>query len=367
MEVLGERWTFVVLREVFNGIRRFDDMRRHTGIPRQVLTNRLALLVEQDVLRREPYREAGQRERHEYRLTEKGFALFPVMVAVARWGDRYLADPTARPSSSSTATAGHRSRPTCAAPRGTRSTTPGVWWRGPAPAYDRQRQRRREASSSAAAITRGPSRSTSMSSSVTIPTLASSPSTSRTGRGDAAGSRLQLARRRDVRRAVGLARGEDRAAGGSAVERVPGADPVADVEVGPGRLDHRQGERLVAVGDREVGGAAHLLGQGAQHRSRRLAQHRLHRRRELQHAEPDVEPALPVAADQCVLLEGADQPVDHGAVDPDLGGELGDGQPARGRGQHRQHTQPAVEGLRRLGRHGGTVSVAPGRARHPTG
>jgi len=97
MEILGERWTFVVLREVFNGIRRFDDMRRHTGIPRQVLTNRLALLVEQDVLRRAAYREPGQRERHEYRLTEKGFALSPVLVAVAAWGDRYLADAEGPP------------------------------------------------------------------------------------------------------------------------------------------------------------------------------------------------------------------------------------------------------------------------------
>ena len=97
MEILGERWTFVVLREVFNGIRRFDDMRRHTGIPRQVLTNRLTLLVEQGVLRREAYREPGQRERHEYRLTEKGFALGPVLVAVAGWGDRYLADADGPP------------------------------------------------------------------------------------------------------------------------------------------------------------------------------------------------------------------------------------------------------------------------------
>jgi DNA-binding HxlR family transcriptional regulator len=97
MEVLGERWTFVVLREVFNGIRRFDDMRRHTGIPRQVLTDRLSMLVEQDVLRRSAYREPGQRERHEYRLTEKGFALVPVLVAVATWGDRYLADPEGPP------------------------------------------------------------------------------------------------------------------------------------------------------------------------------------------------------------------------------------------------------------------------------
>jgi len=97
MEILGERWTFVVLREVFNGIRRFDDMRRHTGIPRQVLTNRLALLVGQGVLRRVGYREPGQRERHEYRLTEKGFALSPVLVSIAAWGDRYLADSDGPP------------------------------------------------------------------------------------------------------------------------------------------------------------------------------------------------------------------------------------------------------------------------------
>jgi DNA-binding HxlR family transcriptional regulator len=97
MDVLGERWTFVVLREVFNGVRRFDDIRRHSGIPRQVLSNRLALLVEQEILRREPYREPGERARHEYRLTAKGFDLYPVLVAIADWGDRYLADPDGPP------------------------------------------------------------------------------------------------------------------------------------------------------------------------------------------------------------------------------------------------------------------------------
>ncbi|MDZ5444504.1 helix-turn-helix domain-containing protein [Micromonospora sp. 4G57] len=97
MAILGERWTLVVLREVFNGIRRFDDMRVRTGIPRQVLTNRLATLVEQGVLRREPYREPGSRVRHEYRLTEKGLDLWPVLVAVLGWGDRYLADPEGPP------------------------------------------------------------------------------------------------------------------------------------------------------------------------------------------------------------------------------------------------------------------------------
>lgn len=72
-------------------------MRERTGIPRQVLTNRLAMLVDQGVLRRQPYREPGSRARHEYRLTDKGFDLYPVLVAVREWGDRYLADPEGPP------------------------------------------------------------------------------------------------------------------------------------------------------------------------------------------------------------------------------------------------------------------------------
>jgi DNA-binding HxlR family transcriptional regulator len=97
MEILGEKWTVVVLREVFNGIRRFDDMRQRTGIPRQVLTNRLGSLVDNGLLRREPYQEPGARARHEYRLTEQGFDLYPMFVALAAWGDRYLADPEGPP------------------------------------------------------------------------------------------------------------------------------------------------------------------------------------------------------------------------------------------------------------------------------
>jgi len=97
MAVLGERWTFVVLREVFNGVRRFEEMREHTDIPRQVLTNRLALLLDEDILRRVPYQDPGSRVRYEYRLTEKGFDLYPVLVAVLNWGDKYLADPEGSP------------------------------------------------------------------------------------------------------------------------------------------------------------------------------------------------------------------------------------------------------------------------------
>ncbi len=97
MEILGERWTVVVLREIFSGLRRFDEMRERTGIPRQVLTNRLGTLVEQGILRRVPYQEPGRRVRHEYRLTDKGFDLYPILVAVREWGDRYLADPEGPP------------------------------------------------------------------------------------------------------------------------------------------------------------------------------------------------------------------------------------------------------------------------------
>jgi DNA-binding HxlR family transcriptional regulator len=97
MAILGEKWTVVVLREIFSGARRFDDMRERTHVPRQVLANRLAMLVAQGVLRREPYREPGARLRHEYRLTEMGLDLYPVLVAVRQWGDRYLADPEGPP------------------------------------------------------------------------------------------------------------------------------------------------------------------------------------------------------------------------------------------------------------------------------
>jgi len=94
MAVLGEKWTVVVLREVFNGVRRFADMRERTGIPRQVLTNRLASLVEHGLLRREPYQEPGARIRHEYRLTRNGRELYPVLISLMTWGDRWMTDGT---------------------------------------------------------------------------------------------------------------------------------------------------------------------------------------------------------------------------------------------------------------------------------
>jgi DNA-binding HxlR family transcriptional regulator len=91
--ILGERPTFLVLREAFNGVRRFEDMQRRTGMPRQVLSQRLARLVTEGLLRKVPYQESGQRRRTEYRLTEKGLDLYPVLVALMEWGDRYAVGP----------------------------------------------------------------------------------------------------------------------------------------------------------------------------------------------------------------------------------------------------------------------------------
>jgi DNA-binding HxlR family transcriptional regulator len=93
LAIVGEKWTFLVLREAFNGVRRFDDIRRRISAPRQVLSDRLARLVAEGLLRKVPYREAGQRSRSEYRLTEAGLALFPLLVALLEWGNRYAASP----------------------------------------------------------------------------------------------------------------------------------------------------------------------------------------------------------------------------------------------------------------------------------
>jgi DNA-binding HxlR family transcriptional regulator len=91
LAVVGEKWSLLVLREAFLGVRRFADFQRILGAPRAVLTDRLGTLVEQGILARVPYRPEGERQRHEYRLTAKGLDLYPTLVALMQWGDRYLA------------------------------------------------------------------------------------------------------------------------------------------------------------------------------------------------------------------------------------------------------------------------------------
>jgi DNA-binding HxlR family transcriptional regulator len=97
LSVVGEKWSLLVLREAFLGVRRFADFQRILGAPRAVLTDRLATLVGAGVLDRVPYQADGERQRHEYRLTQKGLDLYPALVALMEWGDRYLAEDGVAP------------------------------------------------------------------------------------------------------------------------------------------------------------------------------------------------------------------------------------------------------------------------------
>ncbi len=97
LAVVGEKWSLLVLREVFLGVRRFADLQRTLGAPKAVLTDRLNSLVAQDLLVRVPYRDEGARQRHEYRLTERGRDLHPALVALMQWGDRWLAEDGVAP------------------------------------------------------------------------------------------------------------------------------------------------------------------------------------------------------------------------------------------------------------------------------
>ena len=90
LAVVGEKWSLLMLREAFLGVRRFADFQRVLGAPRAVLTDRLSTLVRQELLVRVPYQAEGERQRHEYRLTGKGLDLYPTLVALMEWGDRYL-------------------------------------------------------------------------------------------------------------------------------------------------------------------------------------------------------------------------------------------------------------------------------------
>ncbi len=89
LEVLGERWTFLVVREALAGTTRFADFRATLGVAPDVLTNRLNTLVEAGVLERRPYQEEGRRTRHDYHLTRAGDELRVVLGALQQWGDEH--------------------------------------------------------------------------------------------------------------------------------------------------------------------------------------------------------------------------------------------------------------------------------------
>lgn len=91
LEVVGERWALLVVREVALGLRRFDEIQAATGMPRGVLSDRLQRLRDAGIFVTRPYRMPGARARLEYTLTEAGFDLLPVLSALSDWGERHLA------------------------------------------------------------------------------------------------------------------------------------------------------------------------------------------------------------------------------------------------------------------------------------
>jgi DNA-binding HxlR family transcriptional regulator len=97
LSVVGDKWTLLVMREAFYGVRRYDDMLATVGCARNILSDRLRKLVEHGLLQRVPYQEEGRRERAEYRLTAMGMELFPVLIALMQWGDRWVT-PAGGPS-----------------------------------------------------------------------------------------------------------------------------------------------------------------------------------------------------------------------------------------------------------------------------
>ncbi|WP_050759455.1 winged helix-turn-helix transcriptional regulator [Luminiphilus syltensis] len=95
LSVVGERWTLLIVRDAFQGTRRFDDFQRSLGVTRHRLSERLSRLVDDGVMRKVAYRQKPVR--YEYRLTRKGLALYPILVSLSHWGDEWLDDGSGPP------------------------------------------------------------------------------------------------------------------------------------------------------------------------------------------------------------------------------------------------------------------------------
>lgn len=107
LDVVGEKWTLLVMREAFYGAQRFDQFHARIGCARNILSERLTALTDGELLQKVPYREPGQRERHEYVLTEKGLELITAVIALMQWGDRWESDPEGPPVQVLHRTCGH--------------------------------------------------------------------------------------------------------------------------------------------------------------------------------------------------------------------------------------------------------------------
>jgi DNA-binding HxlR family transcriptional regulator len=95
LEAVGERWSFLILRGAFNGLHHFEEFQSTLGIARNILSNRLGRLVENEILERQP--DPGDRRKIAYRLTDKGRDLLPVLIALRQWGERWVSGVPSNP------------------------------------------------------------------------------------------------------------------------------------------------------------------------------------------------------------------------------------------------------------------------------
>lgn len=114
VDVMGERWTVLILREAFLGVKRFDHMQRDLGIARNILSDRLTKLVDHEILEKRQYSERPAR--FEYRLTERGRDLYPVILTLMAWGDKHLPHPAGPPVQVVHEPCGHEMTPVLTCP-----------------------------------------------------------------------------------------------------------------------------------------------------------------------------------------------------------------------------------------------------------
>jgi len=114
LSVVGDRWTLLVVRDAFLGVRRFDDFQRSLAVTRHLLADRLRKLEEHGILERTAYQERPLR--YEYRLTEKGIDLYPILVSLVRWGDEWMAGEDGPPLTYQHRGCGHEGTPTLHCP-----------------------------------------------------------------------------------------------------------------------------------------------------------------------------------------------------------------------------------------------------------
>lgn len=109
LSIIGDRWSMLIIRNAFLGTRRFDDFQHQLDVTRHLLTDRLNLLVEHEILTKKPYQ--NNPARYEYRLTAKGLELYPVILMLVQWGDKWMAGEDGVPLEYYERESGERIRP----------------------------------------------------------------------------------------------------------------------------------------------------------------------------------------------------------------------------------------------------------------